>query len=124
MPLRVVPSPTGLPSKRGPGIGVLSCLETPHGQRSLAGYSPWGHNELGPSSDKTRPDSPVPTLQGPCGRSPKRRKKKKIKSCSHPFRTSSILNIEISQNRGIFLLINGNTVSSNVKINEESYQTD
>ena len=23
-----------------------------------------------PSSDKTRPDSPVPTLQGPCGRSP------------------------------------------------------
>ena len=25
------------------------------------------------SSDKTRPDSPVPTLQGPCGRSPKRR---------------------------------------------------
>ena len=26
-----------------------------------------------PSSDKTRPDFPVPTLQGPCGRSPKRR---------------------------------------------------
>ena len=26
-----------------------------------------------PSSDKTRPDSPVPTLQGPCGRSPKQR---------------------------------------------------
>ena len=26
-----------------------------------------------PSSDKTRPDSPVPNLQGPCGRSPKRR---------------------------------------------------
>ena len=26
-----------------------------------------------PSSDKTRPDSPAPTLQGPCGRSPKRR---------------------------------------------------
>ena len=23
------------------------CLETPHGQRSLAGYSPWGHKELG-----------------------------------------------------------------------------
>ena len=22
-----------------------SCLETPHGQRSLAGYSPWGHKE-------------------------------------------------------------------------------
>ena len=26
-----------------------SCLENPHGQRSLAGYSPWGHKE----SDKT-----------------------------------------------------------------------
>ena len=23
-----------------------SCLEKPHGQRSLAGYSPWGHKEL------------------------------------------------------------------------------
>ena len=23
-----------------------SCLEDPHGQRSLAGYSPWGHKEL------------------------------------------------------------------------------
>ena len=26
-----------------------SCLENPHGQRSLAGYSPWGHKE----SDRT-----------------------------------------------------------------------
>ena len=24
-----------------------SCLENPHGQRSLTGYSPWGHKELG-----------------------------------------------------------------------------
>ena len=23
-----------------------SCLENPHGQRSLTGYSPWGHKEL------------------------------------------------------------------------------
>ena len=23
-----------------------SCLENPHGQRSLAGYSPWGHKEV------------------------------------------------------------------------------
>ena len=22
------------------------CLENPHGQKSLAGYSPWGHKEL------------------------------------------------------------------------------
>ena len=26
-----------------------SCLENPHGQRSLVGYSPWGHKE----SDRT-----------------------------------------------------------------------
>ena len=32
----------------GGGHGNLlqcSCLENPHGQRSLAGYSPWGHKE-------------------------------------------------------------------------------
>ena len=23
----------------------VSCLENPHGQRSLVGYSPWGHKE-------------------------------------------------------------------------------
>ena len=23
-----------------------SCLENPHGQRSIVGYSPWGHKEL------------------------------------------------------------------------------
>ena len=35
-------------SPRG-GHGDLfqySCLENPYGQRSLAGYSPWGHKEL------------------------------------------------------------------------------
>ena len=35
-------------SGRYPGEGngkplQYSCLENPHGQRSLAGYSPWGH---------------------------------------------------------------------------------
>ena len=33
----------------GGGHGNLphySCLENPHGQRILAGYSPWGHKEL------------------------------------------------------------------------------
>ena len=33
----------------GGGHGNLlhySCLENPHGQRSLAGYSPWGSKEL------------------------------------------------------------------------------
>ena len=36
---------------RSPGGGLVkplrySCLENPHGQRSLAGYSPWGRKEL------------------------------------------------------------------------------
>ena len=36
---------------RSPGGGhgsplQFSCLENPHGQRSLAGYSPWGRKEL------------------------------------------------------------------------------
>ena len=35
---------------RSPGRGhgnplQYSCLENPHGQRSLAGYTPWGHKE-------------------------------------------------------------------------------
>ena len=37
-----------LESGRSPGGGhgnplQYSCLENPHGQRSLAGYNPWGH---------------------------------------------------------------------------------
>ena len=37
--------------ERSPGEGPgnpfqYSCLENPHGQRSLAGYSLWGHKEL------------------------------------------------------------------------------
>ena len=36
---------------RSPGGGhgnplQYSCLENPHGQRSLMGYNPWGHKEL------------------------------------------------------------------------------
>ena len=36
--------------RRSPGGGhgnplQYTCLENPHGQRSLEGYSPWGHNE-------------------------------------------------------------------------------
>ena len=27
------------------GNPLKYCLENPHGQRSLAGYSPWGHKE-------------------------------------------------------------------------------
>ena len=40
-----------LGSGRSPGGGhdnplQYSCLENPHGQRSLVCYSPWGHKEL------------------------------------------------------------------------------
>jgi len=39
-------------SRISPGVGngnplQYSCLENPHGQRSLVGYSPRGHRELG-----------------------------------------------------------------------------
>ena len=49
---------------RSPGLGghgnplQYSCLENPHGQRSLAGYSPWGHKE----SDTHRRDHLVHSL--------------------------------------------------------------
>ena len=39
----------GLGRSHGGGHGnplQYSCLETPHGQRYLVGYSPWGHKEL------------------------------------------------------------------------------
>ena len=36
----------GRTSGRGHGNPCqYSCLENPHGQRSLAGYSPWGYKE-------------------------------------------------------------------------------
>ena len=44
----------GLGRSPGRGHGNLiqySCLENPHGQRKLVGYSPWGHKEL----DTTEP---------------------------------------------------------------------
>ena len=44
---------TGLGRSPGGGHGnplQYSCLENPHGQRSLAVYSPWGHEE----SDTTK----------------------------------------------------------------------
>ena len=44
---------------RSPGGGHgnplrYSCLENPHGQRSLAGYSPWGHQESAMTEPHTR----------------------------------------------------------------------
>ena len=34
------------PLEEGMATLLYSCLENPHGQRSLAGYSPWGRKEL------------------------------------------------------------------------------
>ena len=37
----------GRSPRRGHAIPLqYSCLENPHGQSNLAGYSPWGHKEL------------------------------------------------------------------------------
>ena len=39
---------SGRPPREGNGYPLqYSCLESPHGQRSLAAYSLWGHKELG-----------------------------------------------------------------------------
>ena len=46
----------GLGKYLGEGNGnplQYSCLENPHGQRSLAGYSPWSHKELGMTEQLT-----------------------------------------------------------------------
>ena len=34
------------PGERNGNPCQYSCLENPHGQRELGGYSPWGHKEL------------------------------------------------------------------------------
>ena len=50
--IRDLGSIPGLGRSPGGGHGnplQYSCLENPHGQRTLAGYSPWGHKV----SDKT-----------------------------------------------------------------------
>ena len=50
---------------RSPGGGhghplQYSCLENPHGQRSLAGYGPWGRKELDTAERlSAAPHSPV-----------------------------------------------------------------
>ena len=33
----------------GEGVAGVCLLENPHGQRSLAGYSPWGHKQSNPN---------------------------------------------------------------------------
>ena len=56
-------------SGRSPGGGhgnplPYSCLENPHGQRSLADYSPWGHKELDTTKHAHRVAYPDHLLKG------------------------------------------------------------
>ena len=56
--LRSIPG-LGRPPGGGHGNPLqYSCLENPHGQRSLVSYSPWGHKE----SDMTERLSTAPAL--------------------------------------------------------------
>ena len=41
-----IPGSEGSPGEGHDNPLQYSCLENPHGQRSLAGYSPLGHREL------------------------------------------------------------------------------
>ena len=56
---------SGLERPPGGGHGNLlqySCLENPHGKRSLVGYSPWGHRE----SDTTKQQSTASHVVNRC----------------------------------------------------------
>ena len=43
--LGLIPGLEGLPGGKLGTPLQYSCLENPHGQRNLAGYSPWGHKD-------------------------------------------------------------------------------
>ena len=45
----LIPGSGGPPGEGNGNPLQHSCLENPHGQRSLAGYSPWGHKQLDPT---------------------------------------------------------------------------
>ena len=77
------------------GIDIpVQCPERPAGSTHSLTRGQWPPEQLErqagfPSSDKTRPDSPVPTLQGPCSRSPKRRGSLRFLP-TNQMRTSSV----------------------------------
>ena len=52
-----------------------SCLDNPHGQRSLVGYSPWDHIEL----DMTEQLSTVQWMMWDRGRQKRKGKNRKLK---------------------------------------------
>ena len=53
-----IPGSGRSPSEKNGNLLQCSCLENPHGQGSLVGYSPWGHKESG-LSDQTQHSMPL-----------------------------------------------------------------
>ena len=43
--MSLIPGLGRFPGEENGNLLQYSCLENPHGQRSLAGYSPWGHKD-------------------------------------------------------------------------------
>ena len=56
--LGLIPGPGRYLGRRHGSLLQYSCLENPHGQRSLVGYSPWGHRE----SDTTERPTFLPSF--------------------------------------------------------------
>ena len=51
--LHSIPGLGRSPEERNGNPLQYSCLENPHGQRTLSGYSPWGHKESDRSKHST-----------------------------------------------------------------------
>ena len=69
MPLRAVPSPTGLPSKRGPGLGSFSRADLGNRRRSACGTSHMASLEFPPETGlilrcARKAGNPFQTTQG------------------------------------------------------------
>ena len=57
-----IPELGGSPGRRHGNPLQYSCLENPHGQRRLAGYSPWHHKESDTTKQLGTRSVPLPTL--------------------------------------------------------------
>ena len=69
--LGLIPGSGGSPGGGHANPLQYSCLEDPHGQRSLAGYSPWGHIESDTTEATWRACSGWRQLGSHQGQSPK-----------------------------------------------------
>ena len=55
-----------IPGQRHGNPLQYSCLENPHGQRSLAAHSPWGHKELDTTEQQSTAHKKLSSHK-PCG---------------------------------------------------------